>query len=308
MNVLFICSGNSKDGINAIVKEQGTSLKGMNVNIKYFPILGKGFSGYSKHIMKLKHHIHQYSYDIYHAHYSLSAFVGTLSGCHPLVVSLMGSDAHSQLLLRPLIRYLSINKWQATIVKSRKMKSSIGIANAYVMPNGVDVKKFFIVDQKKAKKFVKFDLNKKYVLFASDPQRKEKNFSLAEKAFNKLNLHNVDLKIIYNKPLELMPYYYNACDVLLLTSLWEGSPNVIKEAMACNCPIVASDVGDVRWVLGKTEGCYIASLRVKDMTEKIDTALKLKKRTQGRERILELGLDSDSTANKIIKIYKSLST
>jgi teichuronic acid biosynthesis glycosyltransferase TuaC len=108
---------------------------------------------------------------------------------------------------------------------------------------------------------------------------------------------------------ELLKYYYNAADLLLLTSYHEGSPNVIKEAMACNCPIVSTDVGDVRWVIGDIKGCYLTSFDVVDVSEKILMALEysaVNGSTNGRDRIIELGLDSASVAKKIINIYEQL--
>jgi glycosyltransferase involved in cell wall biosynthesis len=104
----------------------------------------------------------------------------------------------------------------------------------------------------------------------------------------------------------------NASDVLILSSLHEGSPNVIKEAMACNCPIVTTNVGDVKWVLDNTDGCYISSFDPKEYVEKIKLALEFSEkngRTKGRDRIIELGLDSVTIAKKIINVYqKVLST
>lgn len=97
--------------------------------------------------------------------------------------------------------------------------------------------------------------------------------------------------------------HHNAADVVLLTSLWEGSPNAIKEAMACNCPVVSTDVGDVREVIGNTEGCYISSFEPRDVAKKIQMALDFSKRTNGKQSIIELGLDSKTVANKIINIY-----
>ena len=104
-------------------------------------------------------------------------------------------------------------------------------------------------------------------------------------------------------PSDQVVYYYNAADVTLLTSLHEGSPNVIKEAMACNCPIVSTDVGDVKDVIADTDGCYITTYDPKDVVEKIKMALEFGKRTKGRERIVQAGLDSKTIANKIINIY-----
>jgi len=102
-------------------------------------------------------------------------------------------------------------------------------------------------------------------------------------------------------------FYYNACDLFLLTSVYEGSPQSIKEAIACNCPIVSTDVGDVKWVFGNTEGCYLTSFESIDVADKIIRALAFVKergRTKGRERIFELGLDSGTIAGKIIEIYE----
>ena len=100
-----------------------------------------------------------------------------------------------------------------------------------------------------------------------------------------------------------MPVYLNAADVLLLTSKWEGSPNILKEAMACNCPIVSTDVGDVKWLLGDLEGHYLSSFDAVDFSKKIKQAFIFGKRTCGRKRIYELGLDSENIADRIITIY-----
>lgn len=101
----------------------------------------------------------------------------------------------------------------------------------------------------------------------------------------------------------------NASDVLLFTSKWEGSVNVVKEAMACNCPAVSTDVGDVRWVTGNTDGCFISNFKPEDVADKITLALQFSKekcRTNGRERIIELGLGSETIANRILVVYNNV--
>ena len=77
--------------------------------------------------------------------------------------------------------------------------------------------------------------------------------------------------------------------------------------MACNCPIVSTEVGDVRWVIGNTEGCYIASFEYEDFAKKIRMAINFAKRTSGRERIIELDLDSEKVALQLIKVYRRCS-
>jgi len=110
------------------------------------------------------------------------------------------------------------------------------------------------------------------------------------------------LNVIKNTDQNIIPYYMSAADILILTSLWEGSPNVIKEAMACNCPIVSTDVGDVKEIIRKTDGCYIASYDVVDVADKVGKALSFGRRTNGRQNIKHL--DNNIIADKIISLYR----
>jgi glycosyltransferase involved in cell wall biosynthesis len=302
MKVLFVSSGNSKFGISPIVENQGESLKKNGVDIDYFTINGKGLKGYLRSIPLLKKRL-QNTYDIVHAHYSLSCIVASLAGAKPLVASLMGSDIQAGLTYNFLIRFFNKFFWKAAIVKSEYMKTKIRIKNAYVIPNGVNFKKFQFIDRNQAKKKVNFN-EKKHIIFVSHPERYEKNFGLAKAAFDLLNDKNAELNIINSVTHDLIPFYMYAADVLILTSLWEGSPNVIKEAMACNLPIVSTDVGDVKEVIGNTEGCYITSFKAEDVAEKIKLALDFGKRTEGRKDIEHL--DENKIAQKIIAIYKEV--
>ena len=100
----------------------------------------------------------------------------------------------------------------------------------------------------------------------------------------------------------------NASDVIVLSSLWEGSPNVIKEALACNRPIGTTKGGDVELLLKKIAGCYIVKtndIEYAKMREKAILYSLENKEIKGRDRIKELGLDSESIANKIVEIYKN---
>jgi len=115
---------------------------------------------------------------------------------------------------------------------------------------------------------------------------------------------SVELVLATGQPHERIPLYMNACDVLALASDYEGSPVVIKEAMACNLPIVSVDVGDVAQVIGGTVGCYICRRDPADMAQNLKRALERGQRTDGRRVIQRLGLDA--TVNSLLRIYEEL--
>lgn len=294
--------------MSVIVKNQGESLKDEGIEIDYF-IVKPGFAGYISSIPRIRTTFKKGKYDLAHAHYSLSGFVAALAGCKPLVVSLMGSDVFQSWFNRILIRIFSFHLWDRVIVKTSQMKARLNIEKAFIIPNGVDLNIFRPIPKQNARKYLNYQESDPMILFISGLNRPEKNIELAKAAIKVLHNNNIELRHVYNVPHNEIPWHLNSADVLLLTSKWEGSVNVIKEAMACNCPIVSTNVGDVKWVLGDTEGCYIASYDPLDLAEKIKLALEFSKdknRTEGRNRIYKLGLDSDTIAGKIIEVYKNV--
>lgn len=308
MKVLFVRSNNN--GLDAISTRQGQSLQKEGIELIFFNIKGKGAKGYLKNLAPLRKYINQENPNVIHAHYSLSGILTTLAfGGRPIVVSLMGSDvlAANKLALI-LVKFCSRIFWQHTIAKSEEIYSHLQLKNCSVIPNGVDVDVFKSVSKQSAIKELGWDQSKQHILFASSPKRPEKNFDLASKAFEQIKLTRPDIELhfLQNLSMEEMVQYYNAADVLLLTSFYEGSPNVIKEAMACNCPIVSTNVGDVKHIMFNTEQCYVTGFEPTAVAAALDKVLSAQQRTEGRKRILELKLDSDSVAKKIIEIYNRI--
>ena len=294
-------------GISPIVKAQWESLLKKGIKIDYYKIKGKGIVGYLSHVIPLRKLLKKKSYELIHAHYSFSAFIVSLTLTKiPIVVSLMGSDAFEKYFYKHLIKIFSLLFWKEVIVKSSQMKTQIGLKDAIIIPNGVNLKKFRIINKSIAKKKVNFNENK-HIIFIANQTKFEKNIKLAEEAFSLIQDEKIELNIVFDKngiDHNKIPYFINAADVLLLTSLWEGSPNVIKEAMACNCPIVSTDVGDVKMIISGTKGCYITSMSSEDIANKLTLALNFNGRTNGRENIAHL--ESSKIADKIIKIYNKM--
>lgn len=309
MKVLFISSANSGI-ISPIVISQGKSLQNSGISVSYFGIYGKGIKGYLSNIPQIRKKVKEYNPDFIHAHYSLSGIIVALCVTNkPVIVSLMGSDIQAGFIFKNAIKLFSTLFWKAVIVKSDKMKATIRLGNAHVIPNGVDLKCFKPLRDSGFKKKIGFKEQNINILFLADPKRMEKNHKLAADAMKFVKTKNAKLNVCYNLTHSDIPKVINASDIILMTSKWEGSPNVIKEAMACNRPIVSTDVGDVKWLLGNEAGHFIAGYQPKDVAINIDKACFFHTNvgnTSGRKRINEIGLDNCTIADKLQSLYRSI--
>lgn len=307
MKILFVSSGNSLTGLSPIIYNQGESIRLNGIDIDYYTIKGRGIRGYLKNIFQLYKFLKFNKFDIIHAHYSLSAFVASFAGAKPLIVSLMGSDVKKCVFYKIIIRIFNLAfSWKGLIVKSQDMKLNLDMDDAIIIPNGVNLDHFKPASKAFCQEELNWNKDKKHILFAANPARPEKNFQLSQAALELLNETEIELHFLINVSPIQMPLWYNAFDVILLSSLWEGSPNVIKEAMACNRPIVATNVGDIEWLFGSLPGHYLSDFDVDNFKQATELALDYSKNfnsTSGRDRIISLGLDSETIAKQIIAIY-----
>lgn len=305
MKVLFIASGNH-GAVSPVVGNQAEALMSEGVEIEWYLIKGKGLKGYLKNVMPLRKYLREHKYDAIHAHYSLSAFVASLAGAKPLAVSLMGSDVKAAGWYKFIIRlFAAFGGWKSIIVKSNDMYRSLGIKRAIIIPNGVNMERFLPMSKSDCQKRLGWDASKKHILFPANASRPEKDYALAEAAV--ALIPNMELHAFENTPNAETPYWYNAADVVLMTSKWEGSPNAIKEAMACSRPIVATNVGDIAERTSGVEGCYIVPKD--DRLKMIDELAKAIEKaftftvTKGRERIIADQLDRHVINQKLIELY-----
>ena len=309
MKVLFVASGNKAVGsVSAFVQSQFDSLAKAGLDMVMFPVVGHGTKGYLKHLFALRHLIREERPDIVHAHYSVCGYLASLASFglkNKVVVSLLGSFPRETKKLKQVRRCVD-KIWDATIVKSERSRRQLD-RRLPVIPNGVNMEFFTLIGQDEARRMVSFEVGKKYVIFVSNPARPEKCYPLAQKAVEALSDSNVVLVPVYNKSHVEVVTYMCAADVLLMTSSSEGSPNVIKEAMACNCPIVVTDVGDVHERLDGLDGCYVANTReAGELAALLSKALQFGKRTEGRQALLSQGLTTEMISQRIISIYNEL--
>lgn len=308
MKVLIIASGNKNGKPGAVVQNQADTLKSSGIQIEFFLIKGKGLIGYLNNVYPLFKYLKKTEADVIHSHYSLSALAASFallfSSNRPHVVSLMGSDAKIRGFIKALVKFWHKHFWKKTIVKSLQMQEDTGLKDALVIPNGVDLNKIEAIENELQNNFAKDDSKENTILFAADPSRESKNYPLAKSAMEKVF---AKLNVIYNKSHEEILKAILDADVVLLTSRWEGSPNIIKEAMACNRPVVSTNVGDVGWLFGNEPGHFLTTFEAADVADKIQQALNFARqhsRTNGRKRILELGLDAQSVAKRLVEVYE----
>jgi teichuronic acid biosynthesis glycosyltransferase TuaC len=318
---LFVSSAKKNKQPNPIIQSQAFFIQMQGIEIEHFIVIHKGFNGYFRECLKLRKYLKNKKIDIIHAHYGFSGIISLIARRkEKLVVSFMGDDiigsnrkngsitATSSLIAR-LNAFLSFWFYDYTIVKSREMKERLKSKKSIIIPNGVDTNAFYPTNGIVARKKLNLKTTEKIALFVSNHKRVEKNFNLAQQAVALCKIHSLNILQISDIPQLKLVDYYNAADLLLLTSFHEGSPNVIKEALACNCPIVSTKVGDVEWLIGETRGCYLSSFKPENFAEKIKLALEFKeteKFTNGRNRIIELGLEAETIAKRIVTIYRKI--
>lgn len=314
MKVLFVASGNKKFGVSAFVASQAKSLQEIGVEIVVFPVVGHGWKGYLSNLPKLRKTIKKENPDLIHAHYTTCGLLASFVTRKPIIVSVLGSFPDPKAFKLKWVRFFIKHIWAQTITKSKRTAAQIGLPGIHIIPNGVNLEQFKPYPFEESRQLLGFDDEHKYVIFVSSPARPEKNYWLAEEVVKQLNDQAVRLIPVYDKPHDEVVRYMSAADILILTSVSEGSPNVIKEAMACNCPIVSTDVGDVRERLEGLDGCYIVAGNsmdkqspdlVKTMTDKLRLALTFNRRTEGRLRIVKDRISTADVANRLINIYSN---
>lgn len=309
MKVLIVCKYNSlfNSGITPFLETMVTEIKRLGHSVTVYQIKKKGIVGYLYHFIDLNWFLlKSRTYDIIHGIYGMSGILASLQPFRKSIVTFIGSDINIP-IQRKLTKLLLISNKKILIFVSEKLYALAGYPNkSVVIPFGVNVSLFYPLDKEYCKSLLKMDLQKQYILFGAKFSNAVKNSKLFFDAIGLIDDSNLEVIELNGIAEEQINFLYNAVDMMVLTSLKEGSPTVIKEAMACNCPIVATDVGDINQILKGIEGCYLTSFEPVELAAKIKLALKFsqkERKTKGRDRLLEIGFDSETCTKKVINTY-----
>lgn len=302
ISVLIVCSKNSGK-VAPFITEQAAAIQATGIKMEYFCVEGKGWRGYLSNRAKMMRKIAEFQPDIIHAHYGLSGLLANTQRRIPVVTTYHGSDINEPMVY-PYSKqnmYLSAHN----IFVSKKNLKKAGLKRKYsLIPCGVNLSSFEAIDKRIAREKSGLDPNGKYVLFSGSFDNKVKNPELAIAAIKLLNdVTLLELKGYTREEVTRLMYAADAC---LMTSHTEGSPQFIKEAMACGCPLVSVDVGDVAEVTCDVDGCYLTTYNAEDVAAKLQQAMIFGKRTEGRKRIVDVGMDAETVTRKITEVYKTV--
>lgn len=254
---------------------------------------------------KIIYKIFNNNYDIIHSNSAFTAPFAVIQPQRPVVMTFWGSCLQGDRLYgysENMVKFCA-KRADATIVRNNKMKKKLD-QNSKVIPSGVDLQKFKPQDKKLARTKLDWEQNEYYIIFVNNPKKKVKRFNLAKKVASQVDSmceKNVNLYVVSGVPHNQISTYMNAADVLLLTSKNEGSPNVVKEAMACNCPVVSTNVGDVKQRVKNVNNSYVCESEM-ELVKAVVSVLRNGGRTNGRENINKLG--KERIAERIIEVYE----
>jgi len=306
------------------IKEQVESLRELGVNVDVFFINGKANRfNYIKEVPRLCGVLRENRFDVIHLHHTYCVFVTYLAkkltgDDAPVVLTLHEGEAYSRNVYRRkgdvLKRFVYSRRLKRTalemvdhvITVHEDLVRVLDFRGRFVtIPCGVDLDLFRPIERKIARKLLGLPGRKKIVFFPASPRNRNKGYEILEKAIDLIQ-EEILLVTAGNILHEEIPIYMAAADVVVQLSEYEASPMVLKEAMAVNVPVIFTDVGDARFVVGDTEGCFITERVVADVARNLKLALDMNGKSAGRSRIMEAGLSLRDVGQKVVSEYERM--
>jgi teichuronic acid biosynthesis glycosyltransferase TuaC len=320
IRVLMVTSDwlwNSWGGPAVFIARQVEFLRREGVEVELFPFRGSRSPGnYLAAWREVQGKIRRGCYDLVHAQFGQSGLTA-LPKRVPLVVTFRGDDLEGiigengrYIPAGWLLRFISCRvarQADAVIVVSEHMKRYLPAETAaYVLPSGIDLHLFRPEPRDAVRNRLGLPLDQRLVLFVGNPSLARKRYGLAQRAVEIVNQSiPTRLMIGWELPHDQIAALMNACDALVCTSMQEGSPNAVKEALACNLPVVSVPVGDVALRLRGIAGCELCpDEQVETIAAALSRVLQRNERIDGRSAVKQL--DEQLLTQRLIGIYRSI--
>jgi teichuronic acid biosynthesis glycosyltransferase TuaC len=300
----------------SFIASQARSLAVESVAVDVLYVRGyAGIQAYMAALLRVPMVAGRTHHDIVHVHYGHTAVASLGVTQRPLVVSFCGEDLlgapreqgitlKSQVevaVFRQVARLATV-----TITKSEEMAQQLpnGVrARNFVLPNGVDLDMFIPRPRETAREELGWSSADKVILFLGNPDDPRKNVDLAYAASEIVgrSVPDARLEIAWKVPPDRVPILMSAADSLVFPSKSEGSPNAVKEAMACELPIVATAVGDIPQRLADVDNCYVRPPTPGSFADALIQALRAGRAPQARAAVERLSVGA--IANRLLEIY-----
>lgn len=299
------------------IARQIDSLRAAGVQVDVLEIRGINFLKYFLSLPKIWRKLSQV--DLLHAHYGYCGWVARLQFKKPVVVTFMGSDilgarvvggrmnsfSYIEIFLNKILARLV----DAVIVMTPQMAQKLNPVRSHVLSYGIDTERFRPMDKVQCRQQLGWDLGKQYILFPANPDDPNKNYQTARLVFEQLKKRigeTIEMVALRGVAADDVPLYMNACDLMFMVSHSEGSPNVVKEAMACNLPVVGVVVGDTAELLSGVSGYRVVERDVNVLADAAYQLLMSSEEVEGRRALLQKGFDLTQVAAKVIEVYRGV--
>lgn len=321
MRVLCVTNAlptNGRDSAGIFIQRQVDSLRKEGVDVDVRVVSGVG-SAWVAGVRELRQALAGDAYDVVHAQYGgRTALAAVVASRRPVVISFCGTDLNGlragprfdrayatagvlcSQLAAPLASAL-VAKSPALVDKLWRLRDR---QRCRVIPNGVDLELFRQMERREARRRLGWPEDQPVVIVSGQSRSAVKRLDLARQAVERARK---ELPTIRMEPLkgiapDDVPSFLNAADLVLLTSQHEGSPNIVKEALACNVSVVSVEVGDVRRWLEGTEGCWIAPREADALAEAVVKAVRSGGRSAGRQVVQAISMEQ--VARQVVRVYE----
>ena len=250
--------------------------------------------------------IREFRVDLVHAHYGFCGALAVLQKRVPVVITFHNGETLSTIgrILSSMAAWCC--SYRIFVAQHIHDKFYATPKEYAIIPCGIDLSDLQLYEKDVAVRAMGLPCDSPNVLFGGSFSNLRKYYPLAKAAIESLPypINLIEMKGFNRKQVN---YLLCGCDLFLLPTKSEGSPQVVKEALACNCPIVATPIADIPFLLEGVDNCYVVGFDAKELATSIDAALQLKRRSaNGRSKIIQLGLDNQTVARRIKEIYEKI--
>jgi glycosyltransferase involved in cell wall biosynthesis len=253
-------------------------------------------------------------YRIVHVHTGEAGLAARFHVGTPMLITYAGDDLlgdrdesgalrTSARIRRGVVR-LHSRLFSGTITQSAAMERALPAARRsvnHIVPTGVYGDAFAPIDRAEARGLLGWGDEPVALFAATKPFSPAKRLGLAREAAERAG---VRLEVAAGVPPERMPLLMNAADCLLVTSAVEGSPNVVKEALMCNLPVIATEVGDIPERLSGVEPSWLCPPDAGALASALSECVALGRRSNGREAAA--AFEQTAIARRVLAVHEEL--